>query len=173
MNWKTTTLGILTIVLALANAIYQYLAVGTPPNFATLCAAITAGWGLIHAKDANVTNAPIPVPSRLAAWIVLAILLPFVLIACTGCQNGRYVGPPLTFGATYTEPNGSAISGNIKLDPSMLAAKKGASLAHPRPLILVKQPNFRNALPTLRTEDDQPVYPAAPLIVTNGKGSGK
>jgi hypothetical protein len=51
-NWKTTTLGVLTIVAALSNAGAEYLN-GHPINMLTLGAAITAGWGLIHASDAK------------------------------------------------------------------------------------------------------------------------
>jgi hypothetical protein len=48
---KTTLLGILTIIAAVSNAAVDYINTGTC-NVMTLGAGITAGWGLIHAKDA-------------------------------------------------------------------------------------------------------------------------
>lgn len=51
-NWKTTTLGILTIVSAIVGAIIEFLKSGTIPNFAILIPAILAGWASIHSADA-------------------------------------------------------------------------------------------------------------------------
>lgn len=51
-NWKTTTLGVLTIVAAVSNAGVEYLN-GHPVNMLALSAAVAAGWGLIHASDAK------------------------------------------------------------------------------------------------------------------------
>jgi hypothetical protein len=51
-NWKTTATGILTIVVALANAGMTFLKTGAVPEIGTLIAAVTAGVGLILAKDA-------------------------------------------------------------------------------------------------------------------------
>lgn len=51
-NWKTTTLGVLTIIAALSNAAVEYLN-GKTVNMLTLGAAVAAGWGLIHASDAK------------------------------------------------------------------------------------------------------------------------
>lgn len=57
-SWKTTTLGVLTIVTAVAGAVMALID-GNPatnPNWETLIAAVTAGIGLIMAKDSNVTG---------------------------------------------------------------------------------------------------------------------
>lgn len=51
-SWKTTALGILTIVAALTHAGQAWLS-GQPMDFTMLIAALTAGWGLIHAADAS------------------------------------------------------------------------------------------------------------------------
>lgn len=51
-NWKTTTLGVLTILGAVSNAGITFLKTGTLPDLGILIAAITAGIGLITAKDA-------------------------------------------------------------------------------------------------------------------------
>ena len=50
-NWKTTTTGILAIVVAVAGGAKTYLATGQVPDIAALSAAVLAGWGLIVAKD--------------------------------------------------------------------------------------------------------------------------
>jgi hypothetical protein len=55
-DWKTTTLGILTIIAGLANAGMEYLQ-GKAINIPSVTAAILAGWGLIHAKDSSSPNA--------------------------------------------------------------------------------------------------------------------
>lgn len=52
MNWKTTTLGVLTIVGAIAHAGVQYFS-GQQIDFTVLMAGIAAGWGLFHAADAS------------------------------------------------------------------------------------------------------------------------
>ena len=51
-NWKTTTLGILTIVGAIVSAGTSLLQ-GHPVNVPVLFAGITGGWGLIHAADSK------------------------------------------------------------------------------------------------------------------------
>lgn len=51
-NWKTTTLGILTIVGTLSTAGIAALN-GHHVDLPTSIAGITAGWGLIHASDAT------------------------------------------------------------------------------------------------------------------------
>lgn len=53
---KTTITGVLTIVGALTSAILAYLKTSQIPDIGTLIAAITAGIGLICARDANVTS---------------------------------------------------------------------------------------------------------------------
>jgi UDP-N-acetylmuramate-alanine ligase len=52
-NWKTTTTGVLAIVIAVAGGAKTYLATGQVPDIAALAAAVMAGWGLIVAKDNN------------------------------------------------------------------------------------------------------------------------
>ena len=54
-NWKTTVTGILTIVTA-AISITQALINGNQPDWTATIAAVTAGLGLIFAKDSNVTG---------------------------------------------------------------------------------------------------------------------
>ena len=57
-SWKTTILGVLTIATAVFGAVMALID-GNPatnPNWETLIAAITAGIGLIAAKDSNVTG---------------------------------------------------------------------------------------------------------------------
>jgi hypothetical protein len=51
MNWKTTTLGILTILGSVAS-IGKSLLSGEPVDFTFHIAAITAGLGLVVARDA-------------------------------------------------------------------------------------------------------------------------
>ena len=55
-SWKTTVTGILTIVVAIGSAAITFLKSGTLPDFGILASAITAGIGLITAKDSNVTG---------------------------------------------------------------------------------------------------------------------
>ena len=52
LNWKTTALGVLSIIAALSNAGVSYLHGGSV-DFTALIAALLAGWGLIHAADAK------------------------------------------------------------------------------------------------------------------------
>lgn len=59
-SWRTTTLGILAILTAAAGFLQATLD-GDPmtePDMAALIAAVTAGLGLIFAKDAQVTGLP-------------------------------------------------------------------------------------------------------------------
>ena len=51
-NMKTTTLGILGIIVAGASAGIQLLQ-GHTPDWSALIASVTLGWGLIAAKDAH------------------------------------------------------------------------------------------------------------------------
>lgn len=55
-SWKTTVTGILTIVVAVGNAAINYLKAGTLPDFTGLITAVTAGVGLIAARDNGVTS---------------------------------------------------------------------------------------------------------------------
>jgi hypothetical protein len=50
-NWKTTTIGALTIVIALATGAKEYLATDSLPDLGLIVASILAGWGLVQAKD--------------------------------------------------------------------------------------------------------------------------
>jgi hypothetical protein len=50
-NWKTTTLGVLTILIAIATGAKEYLATDTLPDIGLIVAAILSGWGLVQAKD--------------------------------------------------------------------------------------------------------------------------
>lgn len=50
-NWKTNVLGALTIIIALATGAKEFLANGQLPDLGLLIASLTAGWGLIAAKD--------------------------------------------------------------------------------------------------------------------------
>jgi hypothetical protein len=49
---KTTVLGVLTVIVAVANAAIELLQ-GQPVDFATTAAAVMAGFGLIKAADAK------------------------------------------------------------------------------------------------------------------------
>jgi hypothetical protein len=50
-NWKTTTIGILTALIALATGAKEFLATGTIPDIGLIAAALTSAWGLWMAKD--------------------------------------------------------------------------------------------------------------------------
>jgi hypothetical protein len=50
-NWKTTTLGILTAIIALATGAKEFLATGTIPDIGLIAASLMAAWGLVVAKD--------------------------------------------------------------------------------------------------------------------------
>jgi hypothetical protein len=50
-NWKTTTIGALTIIIAVATGAKEYLATDTLPDIGLIIAAILSGWGLVQAKD--------------------------------------------------------------------------------------------------------------------------
>lgn len=50
-NWKTTTIGILTALIALATGSKEYLATGSIPDIGLIAASMAAAWGLIMAKD--------------------------------------------------------------------------------------------------------------------------
>lgn len=53
-NPKTTTLGIVTIVAAVALGAKELLATGTLPDLTMLVGQIAAGIGLLHAADGGV-----------------------------------------------------------------------------------------------------------------------
>jgi hypothetical protein len=52
-NWKTTTLGVLTAIIALATGAKEFLASGSIPDIGLIAASLMAAWGLIVAKDNN------------------------------------------------------------------------------------------------------------------------
>lgn len=52
-NWKTTLLGVFTILAAVADAGKDFLATGQLGDVGLLFASLTAGIGLILAKDSN------------------------------------------------------------------------------------------------------------------------
>jgi hypothetical protein len=52
-NWKTTTLGVLTAIIALATGAKEFLASGSIPDIGLIAASLMAAWGLIAAKDNN------------------------------------------------------------------------------------------------------------------------
>jgi hypothetical protein len=52
-NWKTTTLGVLTAIIALATGAKEFLASGSIPDIGLIAASLMAAWGLISAKDNN------------------------------------------------------------------------------------------------------------------------
>jgi hypothetical protein len=53
-NWKTTTTGILAILITVSSAAHSYLTTGSIPDLSMVFASVLAGWGLIVAKDAPV-----------------------------------------------------------------------------------------------------------------------
>ena len=55
-SWKTTLTGVLTIVVALATAGIAWLKSGTFPDLAPVVVAVTAGVGLIMARDNDKTS---------------------------------------------------------------------------------------------------------------------
>jgi hypothetical protein len=50
-NWKTNTIGVLTIFIALATGAKEYLATDSLPDLGLIVAAVLSGWGLVQAKD--------------------------------------------------------------------------------------------------------------------------
>lgn len=61
-SWKTTAAGIVSILTGVLTAFTQYLNGGfAAVSWEILIATITAGIGLMFAKDSNVSNSPNPV----------------------------------------------------------------------------------------------------------------
>ena len=50
-NWKTTTLGVLTALIAVLTGAKEFLATGQVPDIGLIAASLMAAWGLIAAKD--------------------------------------------------------------------------------------------------------------------------
>lgn len=53
MNWKTSVTGILTVIISGASIVRSLLSGETVIDLPTHIAAITAGFGLLFAKDNN------------------------------------------------------------------------------------------------------------------------
>jgi len=62
-NWKTTSTGILLIAQCVIEAIVAYLQ-GHPVDYGGIMIRITAGLGLISAKDSNVTGGTVKQSSK-------------------------------------------------------------------------------------------------------------
>lgn len=52
-NWKTSALGVLTIIIAIATGAKEYLSTETLPDLGLIVSSVLAGWGLIAAKDSD------------------------------------------------------------------------------------------------------------------------
>jgi len=52
-NWQTTLLGILTIIASASSAGRDFLTTGQLPDLGLLFASLTAGFGLVVARDAR------------------------------------------------------------------------------------------------------------------------
>ena len=52
-NYKTTTIAILTALIALATGAKEFLASGSIPDIGLIAASLTAAYGLVMAKDDN------------------------------------------------------------------------------------------------------------------------
>jgi hypothetical protein len=52
-NWKTTTLGALTAIIAIATGAKEFLSTGSLPDIGLIAASLAAAWGLVMAKDNN------------------------------------------------------------------------------------------------------------------------
>ena len=52
-NWKTSALGVLTIIIALATGAKEFLATDSLPDLGLIVSSVLAGWGLVQAKDNN------------------------------------------------------------------------------------------------------------------------
>jgi len=52
-NYKTSALGVLTIIIAIATGAKEYLSTETLPDLGLIVSSVLAGWGLIAAKDSD------------------------------------------------------------------------------------------------------------------------
>ena len=55
-SWRTTTTGILTIVVAVASGVLTWLKTGVFPDLTPIVTAVTAGIGLLSARDDKVSS---------------------------------------------------------------------------------------------------------------------
>ena len=55
-SWKTTAAGVVGIVVAVGSAALVWLKTGAVPDFAPVMAAVSAGVGLIMARDNDKTS---------------------------------------------------------------------------------------------------------------------
>ena len=55
-SWKTTAAGVVGIVVAVGSAALVWLKTGAVPDFGPVVAAVTAGVGLIAARDNDKTS---------------------------------------------------------------------------------------------------------------------
>ena len=52
-NWKTTSIGVLTMLIAVATGAKEDLTTDQIPDLALIITSVLAGWGLVQAKDNN------------------------------------------------------------------------------------------------------------------------
>lgn len=52
-NYKTSALGVLTIIIAIATGAKEYLSTDSLPDLGLIVSSVLAGWGLLAAKDAD------------------------------------------------------------------------------------------------------------------------
>lgn len=95
-DMKTTVLGVITILVAVGNAAISFLKTGAF-DFAATASSVTAGYGLIHAKDAP-TKSVDSGAVRLAPFAFLASLV-VALLCLASCTvvaepNGRITKTP-------------------------------------------------------------------------------
>jgi len=124
---KTTVLGVLTIVVAVANAAISFLKTGTF-DFASAATAVTAGYGLIKAHDA----AP-PASGGATQCAPLACLaaLGIAVLGLTSC------------GVVETKPDGTKIEkkpDNTTIGLVVGVGLKVLELLHPEPAAPVVLP---------------------------------
>lgn len=79
-NWKTTLLGILTILATLSAAGINYLKTGQLPDVTALLTGLGAGWALVWAKD---PAAPVSTTAASTTSKILPLLL--VVSMFSGC----------------------------------------------------------------------------------------
>lgn len=132
LNWKTTTLGILTIVAGLANAGINYLN-GKDVNIPILLAAITAGWGLIHSTDSTtsaVNTAAIAKNTKniakVSGIVLLALMIGFAAVPSAQAQVAPVSSPSVGISNLY----GLGVSYNNGGSPSIAATALYAHAAN-------------------------------------------